>query len=434
MSVPGAGEHVVFVESNTTGTGRLAVERLLGAGAHVTFVTRSPAKYPFLAAPRPPRLAVEAVETNDLEAVTAAVGEAVRRRPAQVVLTFSEYYVVTVAEVAARLGFRFLSPAAARTCRDKAALRRALVAAGEPSPPFHRLTSESEARRVAERMDYPCVVKPPADSSSKGVRRVDDAAGLLAWYRELAGWRRNDREQEVDGAVLVEGLLDGPEYSVETMTLPGGEVRSVGITAKHLSPPPLYVEVGHDFPAAVPKPVAAGLERAAAGALAAVGFDLGPAHTEVRWTSAGPVVVEVNPRLAGGMIPELVQHALGIDLLDAYLDLLRGGRPDLAPRRAGVAAIRFLLAPAAGRLAAVEGVEAARRRPGVVEVTVTRAPGAPVRPAEHALDRLGHVIAAGDDRGRVVAAAETAAADVRFHVEPTAEPTLEEAAGVRAAG
>ena len=44
----------LFVESNTTGTGKLAVERLLAAGHHVTFLTRTPAKYPFLASPQRP--------------------------------------------------------------------------------------------------------------------------------------------------------------------------------------------------------------------------------------------------------------------------------------------------------------------------------------------------------------------------------------------
>ena len=58
----------------------------------------------------------------------------------------------------------------------------------------------------------------------------------------------------------------------------------------------------------------------AIAALDAVGFDFGPAHTEVRLTPAGPVVVEINPRLAGGMIPELVAHALGINLVAAVLD------------------------------------------------------------------------------------------------------------------
>ena len=40
--------HYLFVESNTTGTGALAVTRLLERGARVTFLARHPEKYPFL--------------------------------------------------------------------------------------------------------------------------------------------------------------------------------------------------------------------------------------------------------------------------------------------------------------------------------------------------------------------------------------------------
>jgi len=423
-----SGEHVLFLESNTTGTGKLAVERLLAAGSRVTFLTRSPEKYPFLEPPRPPHLVVEEVETNDLEAAAERIAAVLDRSPAQVLLTFSEYYVAHCAELASRFGFPYLAPEAARTCRDKGHLRSALRAAGKPCPPFRRLTSEAEARAAAREMELPLVVKPPGESSSKGVQRIDDEAGLVEAYGELATWRSNDRGQAIDGSVLVEGILDGPEYSVETFTLPseGGaapRVHTVGVTAKHLSPQPLFVEVGHDFPAPLDDERRAALVAATEGALTAVGYDFGPAHTELRWTGAGPVVVEINPRLAGGMIPELVEHALGIDLLAAYLDLLRGRRPDLAPKRRGHASIRFLLAPREGRLEAVEGVEGARRLDLVQEVSVTRRPGSAVRPAEHALDRLGYAIAAGDDPAATAAAAVAAAGAVRFSVvEPETAP------------
>jgi biotin carboxylase len=91
--------------------------------------------------------------------------------------------------------------------------------------------------------------------------------------------------------------------SVETVALAAGDVRVIGITAKHLSPPPLFVEIGHDFPAALDQNESATVHKTALSALAAVGFDFGPAHTEIRLTQEGPVVVEINPWLAGGMIP-----------------------------------------------------------------------------------------------------------------------------------
>lgn len=410
------GKHFLFVESNTTGTGALAVTRLIESGARVTFLAREPGKYPFLAAPAP-GLSVATLDTNDVEAVAAHVDGVRQEHGLDAVLTFSEFYVAIVAEVAERYGYRYLSPAAARTCRNKPETRKALRAAGLAVPELRLVASEEEARRAAREVAYPCVVKPPADSSSKGVRLVQDGEELLDHFRRLHAWRVNDRGQRLGGEVLIESLLTGPEFSVETVTLSPGDVRVIGITAKHLSPPPLFVEVGHDFPAALGEEDAAALRGTVLAALAAVGFDFGPAHTEIRLTPAGPVVVEINPRLAGGMIPELVRHALGIDLLAAFLGLLAGQPAGLEPLRAEWASIRFLTAGRSGRLLGVSGVEEARRIPGVREVSIGKREGAAVRPAEEAADRIGYVIAAGPAREQVLLDVEEAARRVRLKID-----------------
>jgi cysteine synthase A len=242
----------LFVESNTTGTGKLAVERLLAAGHHVTFLTRTPAKYPFLANPGA-RLEVAEADTNDVAAVVRAVRDRQSRSGVDAVLTFSEFYVVIVAQAAATLGLRYLNAGAARVCREKPRTRHALRRAGLRTPVFWVVGSEAEARAVAASVSYPCVVKPPADSSSHGVRLVANADELIAHFRVLHGWLENVRGQYLNGDVLIESLLDGPEFSVETMTLGPGDTHVVGVTAKHLSAPPHFVEMGHDFPAAAPR-------------------------------------------------------------------------------------------------------------------------------------------------------------------------------------
>jgi biotin carboxylase len=420
--------HFVFVESNTTGTGAMAVERLLAAGHAVTFLTRSRRKYPFLQAPRRhPELRVADAETNHPERLVDAVRRMQACGPVDALLTFSEFYVEIVAEVAGRCGLRGLHPSAARSCRNKHLTRCALRAAGLAVPDFWMVTSERHARRIAHKVRYPCVVKPPADSSSHGVRMVRDADELVEAYRLLSAWRENVRGQRLDGRVLIEDLIEGPEYSVETISAPGAAAQVIGVTDKHLSDPPHFVELGHDFPSRAEPRVRRALAETTVRALEAVGFDFGPAHTEVRWTAAGPVVVEINARLAGGMIPELVWHATGIDLMGAWFELLLGNGVQLEPTRAYTASIRFVTSSRRGRLAAVSGLAHARSLPHVQEVALSRPMGEPVRPPEDAYDRLGYVIAAGEDGARVERAALEALRAIRLDVEPFA-PSLQETA------
>jgi cysteine synthase A len=410
--------HFAFIESNTTGTGKLAVERLLAQRQQVTFITRQPGKYPFLARlADSPGLQVLEVDTNEREAVASCVSGLMARTRVDALLTFSTFYVPLVAELAARFGFRYLNPRTAFVCHEKHETRQVMRRAGLPTPEFWLLTSEAEAQQVSRAVTYPCVVKPTAESGSTGVRRVDTPEQFLSHFQALASRRVNERGQALAGHVLVESFLDGPEFSVETVTLTRGDTRVIGVTRKHLSPPPHFVEMGHDFPADLPSADREALERTVVAALDAVGFDLGPAHTELRLSSRGPVVIEINPRLAGGMIPELVRHSTGIDLLSVLLDQLLGRPVDLSPRQRSTASIRFLTVSRPGRLAEVRGVEEARRLDTVREVSVDKGPGTVVRPPESAGDRLGHIIASGEEPGRVQE--EIAQALERVHLDVT---------------
>ena len=406
----------VFVESNTTGTGALAVERLLARGIPVVFLTRARHKYSVLR-DRGPDLEVIDCETNDDSAVSREVEDQLRQGQVSL-LTFSEFYVDVVARVAERLGLRYTSAAAVETCRDKFEARRALERAGLRVPRFWRLGSEDEAERLAWHAPYPCVVKPPRDSSSHGVLRVDGPEELLAQYRRIAGWTENVRGQRLDGRVLVEELVEGPEHSVETFTMPACETRVVGVTDKHLGPPPCFVEVGHDFPSRAEASCRQALAETALAALGAVGFDFGPAHVEIRRGPEGPVVIEINPRLAGGMIPELVHRALGVDLLGAFLDLVLARPVDLEPRAARGAAIRFLVSSEVLTVAGIRGLEDARRSRGVWEVHLKAAVGDRLQAARDTYDRLGHVIAEGADAGQAAGRAERALRKIRIEGAP----------------
>ncbi|ATB41118.1 carboxylate--amine ligase [Cystobacter fuscus] len=412
--------HFVFIESNTTGTGRLAVERLLAQGEQVTFITRQPKKYPFLQRATA-GLRVLEVETNDVEAVKARVRELKQQTPPNALVTFSTFYVPTVAEVAADSGFRYLNARAAHDCHDKYRSRQVLRRAGLPTPDFWLVTTDEELRRLSETVRYPCVVKPIAESGSNGVRLVHHREELVAHAQTLRARRVNEREQPLQGHLLIESLLSGPEFSVETITLGPGRTQVLGVTAKHLSTPPHFVEMGHDFPAELEPKERRALEEATVAALEAVGFDWGPAHTEIRLTPSGPVVVEINPRLAGGMIPEMVRYATGIDQLTVMLDMLLGKAVSLEPTRQEYAAIRFLTAPRRGRITHVTGVEEARRLPGIREVSVDKGVGSVVRFPENAIDRLGYVIASSPNRAEAIASVNQARTLIELQLEDVQE-------------
>ncbi|ATE55699.1 pyridoxal-phosphate dependent enzyme [Actinosynnema pretiosum] len=408
--------HLLFVEANTTGTGVLALGLAGELGLTPVLLTGDPSRYAGLAGSG---AEVLECDTNSAAALRAAVQDRFRREEVAGVSTTSDFYTPAAADLAAWLGLPRNPVDAVLTCRDKSLLRACLAAAGVRQPGHvvlrEPVTGDDAARAVAA-VGLPCVVKPVDDSGSNAVLLCHDADQVLAHARRVLAVRENVRGLPTARSVLVEEFLPGEEFSVELFGW-AGRTHPVGVTRKSVTPGPHFVETRHLFPAPLDPALADEVVAVARRAVEAAGMRLGATHTEVRLTPDGPAVVEVNPRLAGGMIPELVRLATGVELLAQQVRAAAGLPPDLAPSRAAHAGIAFLTAPRAGVLAEVTGVEAARAVPGVEHVLVTAAPGAAVRPPENAYDRLGHVIALGATPAEVDAALTAAHDAVGIRLE-----------------
>ena len=383
---------VALLESNTTGTGRLFARAAADLGHGPVLLCADPARYPYAAEDG---LRTEVLDTSDVDAVLAAC-----RRFGDVVgvTSSSEYFIAPAAAVAAALGLAGPDADAITRCRDKETQRELLASTHVPVPRFAAASTVDDAVKVAEDIGFPVVVKPVAGSGSVGVRLCRDSDEVRDHAAALLAQTVNERGIPIPARLLVEELAVGPEYSAEVFS-----GRVVGIVRKHLGPPPSFVEVGHDFPVA-----ADDVEACARDAVEALGLRFGPAHVELRVTDDGPVVIEANPRLAGGNIPELVRHACGVDLVTEAVRAVTGGLPHLDHTRRRHAAIRFLLPPRSGTLERVLGTEEAAAVEGVVDVRVAASPGSPVSLRGDFRDRIGHVLACADSPAAAQQAADEA--------------------------
>ncbi|WP_234389391.1 ATP-grasp domain-containing protein [Streptomyces sp. CS149] len=408
----------VCVESNTTGTGRLFCAAARARGMRPVVLAKDPGRYPYLAEDG---VDVRVVDTSDEVRVREVCRELADSGGVAGVTSSSEYFVATAAAAAVALGLPAPDPAAITRCRDKARQRAVLAAAGVPVPSFRAVTDPAAAVAAAEEIGLPVVLKPTRGSGSVGVRLCHDRREVADWAAGLFG-AANERGLPGGNEILVEEYVTGPEFSVETF-----DDEVVGVVGKLLGEQPYFVEVGHDFPARVPAAERDALAACARAALRALGLGWGAAHTELRQGANGPVVIEVNPRLAGGLIPELARVALDFDLVHALVARVAGAGRGLPGRGADGAnavarhaAIRFVLTPGAGVVTSVEGLAEAAGVPGVTSVTVGAEPGDTLRRHHSFQDRLGHVLARGADGAEAAARAESAVGLIRVHSTVTA--------------
>ena len=402
------GGWFVLVESNTTGSGRLfcAVARELGMRPVV--LARDPDRYPYLGTDD---IEHRVLDTTSIDAVLGACADLPGAVAA--VASSSEYSVATAAEAARALGLPHPDPAAVRACRDKAGQRRVLRAAGLAGPRFAAARSCADAVAAAHRIGFPVVLKPTAGSGSVGVRRCADAEQVRQAAVAVLDADPAALGLPPQSEVLIEQYLDGAEFSVETL---GEQV--VGVTGKHLGPEPYFVETGHDFPARLAADHRRQLGEAAVAALRALGLGWGPAHTELRWTSDGIRIIEVNPRLAGGMIPRIVELACGVDLVRHTVARAAGLPMPVTPGRSGGASIRFLLPDQDGRLSRLDGLAEAGRQPGVRDVVLTVELGQQLTVRNSFKDRFGYLISTGEDGWVSAERAERAMALIEVGIVP----------------
>lgn len=397
--------NLLMIESWLQSTGLMLPPLLRDGGHHYVLVTRDPDLYRLPDGEPHPVLALASeviiAETNDDAALVAAAREVAARQGIDGVLTTCDYYLPAVALVAGELGLPGAPADVLHTATRKHLVRQVLAAKGVPDVPYAVASTWAQAHKAAADLGYPLVVKPVDMNSGTGVRKVHDEAGLAVAFAEATAPERNTRDQPLERLALLERVLEGPEYSVESVTR-DGVTRVLGITAKSVAEPGVeagsgFVESGHLFPAPLPPDERAAIERHVVAVLDAVGLTHGISHTEVRVTAAGPRLIELNPRQGGGYIFELVRLVTGFNPLQVLVDLALGREPVPGPSVAASAAVTFLLPPSDGVVRAVLGAERLAQDDRVVGYETPSA-GREVRPGDNN-ERIGHVLVA-DPRGR----------------------------------
>ena len=348
----------------------------------------------------------------DLADLTACRFVAERERVQGVLTAAADFPVSTVAHVCANLGLHGLSEAAASSSTNKRQMRSGLNAAGVPCPRSLAANTYSQMVTALSQIGGPAILKPTVSSGGRGVTRL--AVGASPHEIRVA-FESAMRHTRADG-LLVEEFIDGPEFSVEMLTC-AGRTEIVAVTDKMITNDPYCVEIGHSQPACLNAADRNSIVATALASVAALGIDWAASHAEIRLGRTGPRVMEIGARLGGGCITShLVPLATGIDMLRAAIEIAMGHTPDLRRSAPRGAAIRFFV-PKPGHVRQINGLEGARRMPGVCNLDVYLPKGDIVPALRDSTCRVGHVICEGADAYEAIGRGEAAVRRVRFMTE-----------------
>ncbi|MER8522584.1 acetyl-CoA carboxylase biotin carboxylase subunit family protein [Mesorhizobium sp. M1076] len=371
---------LILVEG-TRANGPRFVRAARRLGLHPIALSADPTRYDYCA---PESVEAIRVDTDNLDALIHECSRLGAIYDIAGITSPWEPVYATAAKLCRYFNLPGPNPESIERCCDKFTQRQLLAEAGVPVPAYRLAANAREVESAATEIGLPVILKPVVGSGSSGVRLCRNADEFAEHTTYLLGeghlWRSS--------RILVEEFAEGPYYCAEIM---GNEI--IGVGASDFAPPPHFVFRESIFPAPLTDEEHARIVDVSLSCLQALNLGWGPTCIEFRWSKRGPVVIEVNPRLAGGTNPRRVQLAYGVDLINEHIKFVIDEECDLRRRQSHVAAARFLVPDRDGILDSICGGTAAAAIPGVDQVTINVESKTPIVRRGDYRDHLGFVIA-----------------------------------------
>ncbi|WP_346659043.1 ATP-grasp domain-containing protein [Bradyrhizobium sp. 163] len=377
-------------------------------GLRPVILSADPSRYDYLIAANCEAIRVD---TSNIEAMISACTKFSSTTTIAGITSAQESVYPAVGKLCKYFSLPGPQAAAVERCCDKFVQRQILAAADIPVPTYGLAANATEAERCAAEIGFPVVVKPATGIGSMGVRLCRDVVELAEHTASLLGEHQIRRSPS---RILVEQFANGDHYTVEMV---GGDV--IGIGAADFGRPPHFVCREYVYPALLDDEQRMRIVDVSQSCLRALGLDWGPTNIDLRLTKGGPVVIEVNPRLAALPNSELIRFAYGIDPVLEHIKLAIGKECRLRPSASNTAAARVLVADRDGTLNWIQGDRRAKAIPGVADVKLFIKPNTSIVRKGDCRDRIGYVIAVSRNPAQAIAALERATELIKWSITPS---------------
>jgi len=237
-----------------------------------------------------------------------------RRNRIDRVIALEEYDVVTAAQIREHLCLPGMSSTTARLFRDKLAMSVKARSAEINVPDFVPLLNYDEIRQYMERVPPPWVIKPRADVSAIGIRRVQEPEEV---WRAIDEMDARERLRERSPHYLLSKFIAGNVFHVDSIVNNG---RVVFAGANQYGRPPIVV--AHHGGAYLSHTLAHGsddeknLFKINRRLVRALGLEQGATHAEfIKHDADGRFYfLEIAARVGGAYIAEVLEAASGTNL------------------------------------------------------------------------------------------------------------------------
>lgn len=321
---------------------------------------------------------------------------AIKHSVSGVVTSQMEKPMRLMAKLAQEFGFNFHTPEVTEKSLDKWLMKQAFLENNVPCAKgklFYNIKNIS--KNSLEYLKFPLIIKPKDATSSQGVYRINEYFEIEKYFQITSSFSKTNE-------VIIEEFLDGPEFSIETITF-NGKTTVVQYTEKFVTPFPRTVEMGHIQPATLTENEKREIDNVVIAAINAIGIDNSASHIEVKLTKEGPKIIEIGARLGGDYISSyLVKYSCGIDMDLAAIQVALGENPHIKTKNYQFTYIKYFELPIGMKVESVDDWHFIYEDNSVLFANIAVKPGDIIQEITDSAKRPGFVIVQGKSREEVI--------------------------------
>lgn len=297
--------------------------------------------------------------------------------------------LLLMAKLAEDMGFNFPTTSAIEKARDKFLMKKAFLKTSVPCAKGFLISSANEIKK--SEISFPAIIKPVDAFSSRGVYKLNQFSEIEKYFPLTSDFSSNNK-------VIVEEFIEGPEFSIESVTN-NGETYIIQITEKEITPFPNTVELAHIQPANISDKEKASIEITIKNAIKALGLDNCATHAELKLTIEGPKMIEVGARLGGDYITShLVPLSTGINIEQLSVQIAMNDFVGVPQRKEAASVIQYLDLSPNKKVVAINNWGKLINEENVDYIGLIIKKGDTTQAITDSAKRAGFVIVKGDNR------------------------------------
>lgn len=323
------------------------------------------------------------------------------------IVSFVDSYCYIANKLAFDFGLNYFTNDALYTMENKILSRKALEGTIY-CPKFIIIESNKTYLEKDIKSIIPGIIKSPKSAGSKDVYKIKNYQEFIDKLNILKNKYPNDN-------FLLEEFLDGQQLIAEVLVI-NDVIHIIGVIEQEISfINNHFIVTGYYLQQDKPD-YYDNLIDSVENIIKLHGLKHGSCHLELKHINEIWKLIEINPRISGGGMNQLIKHGTGINLVEQTLNLTLGKDIDLEPKFKKHVYIQYKTSNENGVLECITGKNKTVKSNNILSVYLKPRKGNVISIPLSMGNRYAYVIATGDSKDEAEQNAKKGIEQIQFHI------------------